>query len=113
MTKILMPHYMTNKDWFYWDKRVGRYKLTDKISKKALDSYIDYEVTIHGKLFDEVVEQVEKDIEEYKNNKQRYTIDKENSPQLIAVDGQPLPEQTIDEFLDMLGKNNSKKRKDA
>ncbi len=36
------PYFMKNKDWYYYDLKTGRYKLTDKAPKKAIDSYNEY-----------------------------------------------------------------------
>lgn len=33
------PYFMTNKEWFYYDSKQCKYVLTDKATKKAIDSY--------------------------------------------------------------------------
>jgi hypothetical protein len=33
------PYFMKNKDWYYFDKEEWRYKLTDKATKEAIESY--------------------------------------------------------------------------
>ncbi len=42
MLKEKMPYFLNNKDWYYYDVENGRYKLTDKAPKKAIDSYNSY-----------------------------------------------------------------------
>ena len=42
MLKEKMPYFLTNKDWYYYDMNTGRYKLTDKATKEAIDSYNKY-----------------------------------------------------------------------
>lgn len=34
-----MPYFLTNEDWFYYDKEEKIYRLTDKATKKARESY--------------------------------------------------------------------------
>lgn len=36
------PYFMKNKDWYYYDVKTGKYKLTNKAPKKAIDSYNEY-----------------------------------------------------------------------
>lgn len=36
------PYFMTNKEWYFYDVKSGRYKLTEKAPKKAVDSYNDF-----------------------------------------------------------------------
>lgn len=33
---------MKNKDWYYYDVKTGKYKLTNKAPQKAIDSYNEY-----------------------------------------------------------------------
>lgn len=33
------PYFMTNKEWYYYDREEFRIKLTDKAPKKARESY--------------------------------------------------------------------------
>ena len=33
------PYFMKNKDWYYFDKEEWCYKLTDKATKEAIESY--------------------------------------------------------------------------
>ena len=42
MLKDKKPYFLTNKEWYYYDMDSGRYKLTDKAPKKAIDSYNEY-----------------------------------------------------------------------
>jgi hypothetical protein len=36
------PYFMENKEWYYWDEKEWKYKLTDKAPKKAIDSYNEF-----------------------------------------------------------------------
>jgi hypothetical protein len=36
------PYFMTNPEWYYFDEKEGRLKLTDKAPKKARKSYKDF-----------------------------------------------------------------------
>lgn len=36
------PYFMTNKNWFYFDEKEWKYKLTDKAPKKAVESYKEF-----------------------------------------------------------------------
>lgn len=33
------PYFMNNKEWYYWDEKEWKYKLTDKAPKEAIKSY--------------------------------------------------------------------------
>lgn len=33
------PYFMNNKEWYYWDEKEWKYKLTDKAPKEAIESY--------------------------------------------------------------------------
>lgn len=33
------PYFMKNKEWYYWDENEWKYKLTDKASQEAIESY--------------------------------------------------------------------------
>lgn len=37
-----MPYFMTNKEWYYYDEKEEKYKLTDKAPKEAIESYKEY-----------------------------------------------------------------------
>jgi hypothetical protein len=37
-----MPYYMTNKDWYYYDVKEGKDKLTSKATLKAIESYNEF-----------------------------------------------------------------------
>lgn len=39
---IEMPYFMTNEEWYYYDEKKEIYKLTDKATEKAKQSYIEY-----------------------------------------------------------------------
>lgn len=36
------PYFMTNEDWFYFDNGDKKYKLTDKATQKAKESYKEF-----------------------------------------------------------------------
>lgn len=36
------PYWHKNKDWYYWDSKDQKYKLTNKAPQKAIDSYKEY-----------------------------------------------------------------------
>lgn len=36
------PYFMENSEWFYFDEKDFRYKLTDKASEKAVRSYEEF-----------------------------------------------------------------------
>ena len=36
------PYFMTNKEWYYFDKKERIYKLTDKATDKAIKSYEEF-----------------------------------------------------------------------
>ncbi len=90
-----MPYYFENFDFWYDDPRAGRIKLTDKANKKAIESYIeDISVSYPQLDWDKVCEVTAKDIEEYKQNKHRYTFESNDIGQktLVAVDGKKIKE---------------------
>lgn len=33
------PYFLNNKDWFYFDEKEWKYKLTDKATNEAKESY--------------------------------------------------------------------------
>lgn len=37
-----MPYFMENKDWYYYDYKEKKYKLTDKAPSKAKRSYDEF-----------------------------------------------------------------------
>ena len=42
-TRLLdRPYFMTNKEWYYYDEKEEKYKLTDKATKEAIDSYNEF-----------------------------------------------------------------------
>lgn len=43
-----MPYFMTNKEWYYFDAKDFKYKLTDKAPKKAVDSYKEFYKEVYG-----------------------------------------------------------------
>lgn len=36
------PYFMKNKEWYYYDSKEIKYKLTDKAPEKAKDSYKEF-----------------------------------------------------------------------
>ena len=99
MTFRYMPYYMTNKDWYYFDPRDYRTKLTDKATQKALESYLEDErqnERNYRLTYDELVLRAKKDIERYIKNKHRYTIKEveRRGPTLVAIDGEPTEKET-------------------
>lgn len=44
------PYFMTNKDWYYFDREEFCVKLTDKAPKKAREEYIKFQELSEGKV---------------------------------------------------------------
>lgn len=42
------PYFMQNKEWYYFDEKECKYFLTDKASKKAVDSYDEFYEALEG-----------------------------------------------------------------
>ena len=36
------PYFTSNKEWYYYDYKEWKYKLTDKATKKAKESYKEF-----------------------------------------------------------------------
>lgn len=36
------PYFMYNEEWYYWDKKDWKYKLTDKATEEAKKSYEEF-----------------------------------------------------------------------
>ena len=36
------PYFFTNSEWWYYDVKEGKVKLTDKAPQEAIDSYKEY-----------------------------------------------------------------------
>lgn len=36
------PYFMKNKDWYYYDTKEYKYKLTNKAPKEAVESYKEF-----------------------------------------------------------------------
>lgn len=99
MFTIESPYYWKNPAWTYRDPRVlGRVRLTDKATPKAIESFIEdyshytypYFTNPHA---DEMFRKyAQEDIEDFKKNKHRYSLEKdENGIQtLVAIDGKPI-----------------------
>lgn len=45
------PYFMTNEEWYYFDVKERKYKLTDKAPKKAIESYNEF----YGELEKEII----------------------------------------------------------
>lgn len=43
-----MPYFMTNDEWFYYDYKTKKYKLTEKAPYKVKKSYEDFYSNIYG-----------------------------------------------------------------
>lgn len=37
-----LPYFMTNKDWYYFDEKAFSYKLTEKATEEAKQSYKEF-----------------------------------------------------------------------
>lgn len=42
MEDRVTPYFIINEDWYYYDEEEEIYKLTDKATEKAKQSYIEY-----------------------------------------------------------------------
>lgn len=36
------PYFMKNKEWYYYDEKEYKYKLTDKATEEAIESYNEF-----------------------------------------------------------------------
>lgn len=36
------PYFLTNEEWYYFDEKEYKYKLTDKATPEAIESYNEY-----------------------------------------------------------------------
>ena len=36
------PYFLTNEEWYYYDEKEYKYKLTDKATPEAIESYNEY-----------------------------------------------------------------------
>ncbi len=93
---VITPYFKENPDWSYRDPRAGRTKLTDEVTEKVIDSYLDYMMHVHPQLnWDKLCDVTARDIEEYRQNKHRYTFEtdqRRHSRVLVAVDGKKIEE---------------------
>lgn len=55
MNDMEVPLFFTNKEWYYYDEKEEKYKLTDKAPKEAIESYKQF----YENLSDENIERVE------------------------------------------------------
>lgn len=46
------PYFMKNEDWYYYDAKDGRYKLTDIAPEKARESYEEYYKILDEELYE-------------------------------------------------------------
>lgn len=99
MLTIESPYYWKNPEWTYIDPRVpGRVRLTDKATPKAIQSFINHNAHYTYPYFtspnaDEIFSKYARDdIEDFKKNKDRYTLEKdeEGTQRLVAIDGKPI-----------------------
>ena len=44
------PYFMGNKEWYYFDEKEWCYKLTDKATKKAIESYEEFYLELEEKI---------------------------------------------------------------
>lgn len=42
MNSVSKPYFMKNEEWYYYDEEEEEYKLTDKASKEAIESYEEF-----------------------------------------------------------------------
>lgn len=42
------PYFMENKEWYYFDEKEFKYKLTDKATPKAVESYKKFYAMVNG-----------------------------------------------------------------
>ena len=100
MFTIESPYYWKNPEWYYHDDRkgYGRYRLTDKATPKAIESFVNhyahytypyFEYPNAEEMFRKIAQE---DIEDFKKNKHRYTleIDEYGTQILTKVDGKPI-----------------------
>lgn len=96
-------YYTKDKGWYYIDPRKCTSKLTDKATPKAIKSYIEHYCLLEGapislndkefaELEKDITERTKQDIEEYKQNKNRYTfeVDERGNRILSKIDGKPI-----------------------
>lgn len=97
------PYYMKNKDWYYYDPRHERVRLTDKATQKAVDSYVEHK-SVHvfwgdnspefiSYLFEKFTKEASDDIKEFKENKRHYTFEYDKKFDwnvLVAIDGKKI-----------------------
>ena len=70
----LKPYFMTNKEWYTYDKKTNTYALTDKAPKKARESYEQFMEYINHPFFYGATPEgmdsfVENELKEIQNNK--------------------------------------------
>ena len=44
------PYFLSNKDWYYYDEEEFCYKLTDKATKEAVESYKEFYDLLDGNI---------------------------------------------------------------
>ena len=42
MNSMSKPYFMENEEWYYYDEEEGIYKLTDKATREARESYKEF-----------------------------------------------------------------------
>ncbi len=98
MITYTKPYFMKNPNWFYFDARKDRMRLTDKATQKAVDSFVDfyYKISISSCPVEVPVKYwydvAKEDIEDFKKNKQRYELrpDEFGEMELAKIDGEDI-----------------------
>ena len=94
-------YFEKNKEWYFFDPRVFRLRLTDKATPKAIESYIERYCQLEGSgilnidwahLREEITERTTQDIAEFKHNKSRYELKPNDfgTMELVSIDGEPI-----------------------
>ena len=92
---LAMPEFMKHKECFYCDPREMRLKLTDKATQEDVDSYLQHFSLRQD--YKTLVQQVIKDIEDYRVNKARYTFEDDGNMFILAtIDGKEV--KYLDQF---------------
>lgn len=51
MTLGETPYFLTNPEWYYFDEKEFKYKLTDKAPREAIDSYNEFYKKLDDRYF--------------------------------------------------------------
>lgn len=110
---FIVPNFLKQPNSYYWDPRDNRYKLTDKATPEIVEDYIHYYSVGYTPVpYDVLLQRTKQDILDYKENKHRYTINKESGSRLVAVDGKIIEEYSdnvdvVEWLVRELNKNNN------